>query len=74
MQFKDLLTTIILVNLVGYIAIPYTYIRLLSYQGEVNVYFLNEFQDRFKQVKSGISLAASAFALVLGSYFFLYEF
>ena len=71
---KDALVTMVALLLVGYLAIPYLYIKYLSKEKEITVYFLNEFQDRMNQIKMGISLFGSAFGLILFSYFMMYEF
>jgi hypothetical protein len=42
----DGLITILAVNAIAYILIPYIYIKYLSKEQEVGVYFLNEFRDR----------------------------
>lgn len=72
--FKDALTAVVILLLVCYLAIPYLYIKYLSKEKEITVYFLNEFQDRMNQIKIGISLFGSAFGLIFFSYFMMYEF
>ena len=71
---KDALFTIVCLQAIGYLLVPYLYIRYLSKEGEVQAYFLNEVQDRFNQIKTGLSLFASAFGLVVFAYILLFEF
>lgn len=72
--FENIALAFFNLNLIAYILIPYIYIRFLSKEKEIKPYFMNEFRDRHKQVKTGLSLAASAFGLLMFSYIFLYEF
>ena len=72
--FNDALAALTALQLVCYLAIPYIYIKYLSKEKQIAVYFLNEFQDRQNQIKTGISLFASSIGLIFFSYFLMYEF
>lgn len=71
---NDALTTLLSLQAISYLLIPYLYINYLSKEGEISPYFMNEFQNRMYQIKSGVSLFASAFGLVVVSYIILFEF
>jgi membrane protease YdiL (CAAX protease family) len=71
---NDALVTLLALHVISYVGIPYLYIKYLSKEGELKVYFMNEFQDRMYQIKAGISLFASAFGLVVIAYIILFEF
>jgi hypothetical protein len=44
--FKDALTTVVLLLSIGYLLIPYLYIKYISKEKELSPYFMNELGNR----------------------------
>ncbi|KAL4475817.1 hypothetical protein ABPG72_011378 [Tetrahymena utriculariae] len=71
---KDALVTIIVLQIVCYFGLPYLYIKKISKEKEISIYFISEFQNRLQQIKYGITFSMVTFSLMVAYYFFLYEF
>lgn len=71
---NDALFTMFILQVVCYLGLPYWYIKRISKEGEVSIYFINEFHDRLAQIKYGITFAIVSFSIMVAYYVFLYEF
>ena len=73
-QSKDGLTALLALQLICYLLAPFIYIRYLSKEREIKIYFLNELRNRSEQVRNGFWGFVGATGILFSMYFFIYEF
>ena len=73
-QSKDGLTALAALQTICYVLAPLLYIRYLSKERELRIYFLNELRNRSEQVRNGFWGFVGANGILFSMYFFIYEF
>ncbi|EGR27347.1 hypothetical protein IMG5_197320 [Ichthyophthirius multifiliis] len=71
--YKDGLFTLTITQL-AYLILPYIYVKYVSKEKEIQIFFLGEFNNRLQQIKYGITLAITLFLIIIFYYILLYEF